>query len=348
MFTRKIPLLLGLLNPISAFQPQTLASPKIPSKLPSFVTEFAPLVHLYSKDPYRPSDISAQLLNTRPYTSNYTPISNPPNPLTLNSLNSLNSYGKVYLTSTLDPTTSPRPPYLYGVSPSPSGETPNATSATIILVDHGNATVDVFYMYFYAFDYGGDYLARQINVGNHVGDWEHNMLRFVEGKPREMWFSQHAGGQAFEYSAVEKFEGGGRPVVYSANGTHANYAKPGTHDHTIPGVDLPVGLLEDHTDAGPLWDPTLSAYYYSFDPQTSKFEAYDDDDESTPVAWLYFTGNWGDEKYAKSDPRQDCPLGVDALCRYSGGPTGPIDKDLDRKNVCPDSQEICIALPLVL
>lgn len=48
----------------------------------------------------------------------------------------------------------------------------------------------------------------------------------------------------------------------------------------------------DYTDKGPLWDPTLSAYYYSYDESTEKFTAYND---STPVNWLYFLGAWGDE-----------------------------------------------------
>lgn len=136
-----------------------------------------------------------------------------------------------------------------------------------------------------------------------------------------------------------------QPVIYSANGTHANYALPGTHDHTIPGLNLPEGPVEDHTDAGPVWDPTLSTYYYTFEPSTSTFTA---SDENTPLNWLYFTGNWGDEKYSENDPRQKCPFGIDALCQYSGGPTGPIDKDLDRKEVCPDSQEHCLVLDFLV
>lgn len=63
--------------------------------------------------------------------------------------------------------------------------------------------------------------------------------------------------------------------MFSANGSHANYAIPGTHDHTIPDLNLPDGLILDYTDEGPLWDPTLSAYYYSYDAATQEFTAYD-------------------------------------------------------------------------
>jgi hypothetical protein len=51
------------------------------------------------------------------------------------------------------------------------------------------------------------------------------MIRFVNGEPKEMWYSQHASGQAFTYGAVEKKDK--RPYVYSAKGTHANYAISG-------------------------------------------------------------------------------------------------------------------------
>lgn len=33
---------------------------------------------------------------------------------------------------------------------------------------------------------------------------EHNMIRFRDGKPEALWYSQHARGQAFTYKAVEK------------------------------------------------------------------------------------------------------------------------------------------------
>lgn len=51
------------------------------------------------------------------------------------------------------------------------------------------------------------------------------MIRFSNGTPQAIWYSQHSSGQAFTYHAVEKQSR--RPISYSANGTHANYASPG-------------------------------------------------------------------------------------------------------------------------
>lgn len=52
------------------------------------------------------------------------------------------------------------------------------------------------------------------------------MIRFANGTPKAMWYSQHASGQAFTYDALEKK--GKRPYSYSGNGTHANYAVKGS------------------------------------------------------------------------------------------------------------------------
>jgi len=61
-----------------------------------------------------------------------------------------------------------------------------------------------------------------LRFGNHVGDWEHNMVRFINGVPDTVYYSAHSGGAAYKYSAVEK--DGDRPISYIAIGTHANYA----------------------------------------------------------------------------------------------------------------------------
>jgi hypothetical protein len=189
----------------------TTSARQIPSGVPSFALDYAPLVYLFSGENYNPSDISAQLPpNTTP-KNNFTAITNGPNPLTLDNLSQLSNSAS--LSSTEDFTTFPRQPsYLYGVRPSSSGQTGDAVSCAIIVNDHdstpGSNVTDVFYMYFYAFDYGGDYFS--FNVGNHVGDWEHTMVRFVNGTPSAMWFSQHANGQAFTYAATEKGKDGKR------------------------------------------------------------------------------------------------------------------------------------------
>jgi hypothetical protein len=51
------------------------------------------------------------------------------------------------------------------------------------------------------------------------------MIRFRNGKPRSIWYSQHATGQAFTFGATTKIDG--RPVGYSANGTHATLPSGG-------------------------------------------------------------------------------------------------------------------------
>lgn len=121
---------------------------------------------LDSSEKYFPSDIGAQLLHTKP-ENNFAVIEGYENPLTLNNLDSLNSYGAgVYLTSVDDVTTSPA--WLNGVKPDGTGKTDGATSTAIIVNDHGGGLVDAFYMYFYAFNWGGILLGLQ-EVDLHVG-----------------------------------------------------------------------------------------------------------------------------------------------------------------------------------
>lgn len=195
-----------ILSLILSFALTTLAFPYIkrqaaPSGVPSYVLTYAPIVYLYSADPYRPSDIGNQLIHTQPQL-NYTLITNAPNPLTLDNLNALNSLGGnfTYLTSRDNVTANPS--WLRGVIPDSSGKTEGAVSSAIIVNDHGNGLVDAFYFYFYAFNQGGWYFGLQI--GDHVGDWEHNMIRFKHGVPQAIWYSQHENGEAFEYSVVQK------------------------------------------------------------------------------------------------------------------------------------------------
>jgi hypothetical protein len=129
----------------------------------------APLVYLHPQDPYLPSDILAQVTNSIP-EEEFTKVT-PTSPLTLDNLDQLNALGKngtdIYLTSKVD--ISKNPAWLNGVKPDANGKTNGATSCVVIVADKGNGIVDAFYMYFYAFNWGGIVLNQ--NLGNHIGDW---------------------------------------------------------------------------------------------------------------------------------------------------------------------------------
>ena len=179
----------------------TQVARRAPDGVQEFVVKYAPMVYLYSGDPYKPSDIATQLKNTEPRVD-FKVVSD--QTMTLDNLSFLNGLGgeKVYLTSKIKQYSKPVPEYLFGVLPNGEGQTEGAVSSTIVVNDHCDGTVDAFYFYFYAFDRGA------LSIGNHVGDWEHSMIRFVNNVPSALWYSQHSSGQAFKYSAVQKYGDG--------------------------------------------------------------------------------------------------------------------------------------------
>ena len=111
----------------------------------------------------------------------------------------------------------------------------------------------------------------------------------------------------------------------------------------------------DHTSQGPLWDPTLSAYYYTYSPSqphnspsptTHFFDAsskgpgtFKGVDEDTPVSWLYYMGRWGDDEYGDEVEGQEEFHGFH---KWTEGPDGPLFKGLERKEPClPRNVEGC-------
>ncbi|TPX26693.1 hypothetical protein DIZ76_012155 [Coccidioides immitis] len=299
-------------------------------KVPDYVLKYAPLVWTHSEDPYQPSDIATHVENTIPQIK-YEPVQGVPSPLTLDNLDELNALGGTDIFLTSKEGIRALPPWLQGVRPNKNGKTEGAVSSAIIVTERGDGVVDTFYFYFNAYNEGNTVFGTQF--GNHVGDWEHNMIRFENGQPQAIWYSQHASGHAFEWNAVDKR--GNRPIVFSSNGSHAVYATGGDHDHTIPGVELPIGLLVDKCDEGFLWDPTLSTYIFKYDRTAKQFSTYDG---HTPVNWLNFDGQWGDEQLPDDAEGQKTLFGQR---KYSSGPNGPKFKELDRKNICPSKVGSC-------
>ncbi|PSN64433.1 hypothetical protein BS50DRAFT_73764 [Corynespora cassiicola Philippines] len=198
--------------------------------------------------------------------------------------------------------------------------------AALVVVPKDDGVVDAFWFFFYSYNLGNSVF--NVRFGNHVGDWEHTLIRFHHGVPKAVFFSEHSFGEAYTYEAVEKV--GKRPVGYSATGTHAMYATPGTHPYILPG-----GILHDETDRGPLWDPTLNMYSFTYNYRTDKLLTSNLTPKA-PIGWFYFNGHWGDKFYPLSDPRQYRFVGQ---YHYVNGPLGPRFKNLGRQEVCQGNDE---------
>ncbi|KAI1425052.1 vacuolar sorting-associated protein [Xylaria sp. FL1777] len=215
----------------------------------------------------------------------------------------------------------------------PSEEGYSRAPATLILVDKGSGIIDAFWFFFYAYNLGQTVLGTR--YGNHVGDWEHAMIRFESGVPRAMYFSEHEGGQAYAWQAVEKRGNATqpqRPVIYSAVGSHAMYAMPGNHPYV-----LPFEMLKDVTDRGPLWDPSKNFRSYWYDYSAAEGEGLEPTEENpnAPTGWFHFNGRWGDQLYGLDDERQWRLFGQ---YHYVTGPQGPKFKNLGRRKVCQTSR----------
>lgn len=131
---------------------------------------------------------------------------------------------------------------------------------------------------------------------NHEGDWERVTYELdpTTFQPVKATLSAHEGGSTSDFQSLERDTATGRPLVYVANGSHANYATPG--NHTIEFKGFPV----------------------TFDQTSAKDDAVIFDtarnlNEVTSQSWYPATGrglHWGE--IGESD--------------HSSGPQGPSEK----------------------
>ncbi|GAB7341254.1 hypothetical protein MBLNU457_7530t2 [Dothideomycetes sp. NU457] len=300
--------------------------------IPQYVLDYAPYVHLFSGEEFWPCDIAEHLTHITPKL-NYTPIYKMRKDRTLDNLEELNRVGgrSVYLTS--NDNVEERPDWLGGSSNIPEDvgtvmtngtERPvgrSSAPAVLVVVPKEDGVVDAFWFYFYSYNLGNKVL--NIRFGNHVGDWEHTLVRFRNGVPIQVSLSEHSWGEAYAYSAIEKI--GQRPLTFSATGSHAMYATPGLHPYV-----LPLGVLHDQTDRGPLWDPALNMHSYTYNLHNGALLASNHTPQA-PTNWFYYGGRWGDKMYPTSDSRQYSFAGQ---YHYVSGPLGARFKNLGRANVC--------------
>jgi probable HAF family extracellular repeat protein len=98
-----------------------------------------------------------------------------------------------------------------------------------------------------------------LGFGAHEGDWEMIQLKIdaISNNPLEATYSQHHDGERCDWIHVPR-TASRRPIVYSAEGSHANYLSPGYHfnlgaeDYTSDDGEHVVPAVSDIT-AAPSW-----------------------------------------------------------------------------------------------
>ncbi|CAG8678587.1 12380_t:CDS:1 [Funneliformis mosseae] len=157
----------------------------------------------------------------------------------------------------------------------------------------------------------------------HEGDWEQATVRVYvdenakDDKPKSqvlgVWMSAHSEGRWWAPSIYQSsgsdigpldFEEG-RPIVYSAINSHANYGTIGTQKYLAKKIIY----LEDHTDKGQKW-PIADNLIKILEDTDRQFDV-----EKTKVInnqfWVKFRGKWG--RY------------VDYVVDIGSGPITPIE-----------------------
>ena len=210
-------------------EPEDLSrDPRVMHEIPEYVFDYAPLVHLFSGEQFWPCDIAEHLFHVTPEL-NYTPVQGRLQYSNLTNLDQLNLFEKgrhVYLTS--NDNVEDRPEWLGGEKNIPdefdydggdddeddativtmtkirkrNGGGRSNAPAVLVAVDKGKGIVDAFWFFFYSYNLGNKVF--NIRWGNHVGDWEHTLIRFQHGEPKLLFLSEHNFGEAYSYSAVEK------------------------------------------------------------------------------------------------------------------------------------------------
>lgn len=291
------------------------------TNIPKFVTDHSPVLYLYSEERYLPGSIEEYIRHFMVSTKSRNITA----PVCLSELTSMaNSWdvdSKKYLTCREQ--WYDNPPWLRGLSPRAEDGYVDAP-ATLIVVEKPGDVVDAFWFYFYPFNLGPFVMGRG-PFGNHLGDWEHTLTRFRGGKPELVWMSAHGGGTAYVWDSLERQDG--RPALFSARGTHAQYVSRGRHSH-----DIPWHMLSDFTDRGSLWDPAKNYVAYTFDGTTLRpANGSVEKRELDWGDWLLYDGYWGNPQLDPDDLRQQwSPF----EWRIIDGPSGPLSKNLMRDKPC--------------
>ena len=209
--------------PVRTAQNETLSRPNradSPTHIPQYVLDYAPSCYLYSGEEYWPGKMEVHLDYTTPHVD-YDDVPEEFQNPTLDDLDKLNHFGRnAFLQSHDDPDS--YPDWIAGRDNIPndpnywmrkdgrrrrritkSNNVSYRSDAPVVLVvvDKGEY-VDAFWFFFYSFNLGNAVFGLQF--GNHVGDWEHTAVRFQNGKPIHIFYSEHEWGAAYKWEDAEK------------------------------------------------------------------------------------------------------------------------------------------------
>ncbi len=163
-------------------------------------------------------------------------------------------------------------------------------------------TTDILYWMFYPYNDGKDVCIGAWNktigcvggyesFGNHVGDWEHITVRFVDGRPSQVFLSAHDSGFLANYGSAWLSITNGHANVFSALGSHGLYVDAARHTYaTLPNSFT----LDDDTGYGVSWNTSSNVVTFSPQPAGSY---------TGSLSWLNFTGTGATRRAAAGSTR---------------------------------------------
>ncbi|WWD19011.1 hypothetical protein CI109_103468 [Kwoniella shandongensis] len=292
------------------------------------LNRYAPIVKLSVEEEYYPSSVEYMLPHYS-FLENFHGEKHPANHtlLTPSSLDQLPLFGSGQFLSISEPH-NPQPfllsdesNYLYGPAGQKGGMKKDEKGRGKVEepiygfgVDMGRGIVDLWYWTFYPFNLGKSIGPFGI-LGNHVADWEHLRMRTVNGTPVSADFTTHNGGRfsagTIRWEDVIKHDG--RPVAYSAAGSHGIWNEPG--DHIYADLAKVFRLVDVTDDDGALWDTKdLVVPVRYWDDSEHRRRLWHDGENS----WLNFRGRYGNR--GENDCWWHKLVGI---CQLVDAPPGP-------------------------
>ena len=183
------------------------------------------------------------------------------------------------------------------------------TGATIYarVVRDDNQIVLQYWLFYYDNLYRYPFLPLGTIWQSHEGDWEVvNVVLSKRREPLAVGYSQHCSGETRDWADTPRVDG--RPKVYIALGSHANYFAAGLHE--FDRACLPAQVIGFFQQAGLPLPADVTA-----DGATASSASVLRVTEKRP-GWIRFPGFWGEFEYFNAP----APIGT---VPFGTSPVGP-------------------------